>query len=134
MSLPKYLLDTNVVSELVRRPEGAVAEQIARIGEDQVFTSIVVASELRFGVRKRGSVRLKQQVEAILSTLPVLPLAPPADRHYAEIRHHLERRGEPIGPNDLLIAAQTRSLEAVVVTANVAEFSRVPGLIVENWV
>lgn len=129
----RYLLDTNIVSDIVRNPQGAVAARIAEMGEQQVCTSIVVASELRFGAEKSGSTRLKRQLEAVLGALDVLPLETPVDRHYAEIRSTLEKSGQPIGPNDLLIASHARALGLTIITANVAEFARVPGLAVENW-
>jgi tRNA(fMet)-specific endonuclease VapC len=129
----RFLLDTNIVSDLVRNPQGRIAERIAEYGEATVCTSIVVASELHFGARKRGSPRLQTQLDAILSALEVLPLEPPADRHYADIRVQLERTGRPIGPNDLLIAAHARALGLTVVTANSDEFGRVPELSVANW-
>ena len=128
-----YLLDTNVVSHLVRQPHGPVAARIAEVGEDSVVTSIVVACELRYGAAKRGSKKLTRQIEAILGAMTVLPLEADADRHYAAIRAALEKRGTPIGANDMLIAAHARALQAVCVTANVAEFRRVSGLKVENW-
>lgn len=131
--MPRYLLDTNVVSDLVRNPQGEVAARISEVGEEAVCTSIVVASELRFGAAKSGSLRLRRQLDAILAALTVLPLESPADEHYAEIRAVLESTGTPIGPNDLLIAAHARALGLTVVTANLKEFSRVPGLVVENW-
>lgn len=130
---PRYLLDTNVLSDLVRRPRGLVAQAIARVGEARVCTSVVVSAELRFGAAKSQSRRLSEQVEAILSALDILPLQPPVDAHYARIRAALERDGKPIGPNDLLIAAHALSENLTLVTANVAEFSRVEGLRVENW-
>jgi tRNA(fMet)-specific endonuclease VapC len=129
----RFLLDTNILSHLVRRPQGQVAKCIEREGERSICTSIVVAAELRFGARKLGSERLSRQLEAILEAIEVLPLEKPADRHYASIRWTLEQRGEPIGPNDLLIAAHALALESTLVTANVREFSRVPGLQVANW-
>ena len=76
----RYLLDTNAVSDLVRFPQGAVAKRIARVGEQAVCTSIVVACELRYGAAKKGSVRLTSQLEAVLDVLPILPLEPGADR------------------------------------------------------
>jgi len=130
----KYLLDTNIVSDLIRQPQGAVARSIARVGENTVCTSIVVACELRYGAAKRGSVRLSEQLEAVLSVLRVLPLETDADRHYGAIRSALERRGEPIGPNDLLICSQALSLDLTLVTDNSAEFRRVPGLRIANWI
>jgi len=69
----------------------------------------------------------------VLAALDILPLKPPVDEHYGEIRAYLNRTGQPIGWNDLFIAAHARALELTLVTANVREFSRVPGLHVENW-
>ena len=129
----RYLLDTNILSDLVRHPQGRVAKKIAVEGEKSICTSIVVASELRYGADKRGSKRLTAQLDAILAALEILPLEAPADRHYGELRTDLERRGESIGPNDMLIAAHALALDCVVVTANVSEFARVSGLRVENW-
>lgn len=129
----RYLLDTNIVSDLVRDPKGSVARRIARVGEGAVCTSIVVACELRYGAAKKGSERLSAQLESILDALAVLPLEADADRHYGEIRAHLERAGRPIGANDLLIAAHTRAAGLQLVTRNTDEFSRVPGLRVTNW-
>ena len=130
---PQYLLDTNILSDLVRNPQGKIAQRIAREGEKNICTSIVVAAELRFGAEKRGSERLTKQLETILSAISALPLEEPADRHYGKLRAHLEERGARIGPNDMLIAAQALALECTVITANDREFSRVPGLKVENW-
>ena len=130
---PRFLLDTNILSDLVRRPQGRVAKCIAREGEQNICTSIIVASELRFGAQKRGSARLSRQLEAILGAIEILPLEVPADLHYAGIRWILEQRGELIGPSDLLIAAHALALEHTLVTANAREFSRVPGLQVANW-
>jgi tRNA(fMet)-specific endonuclease VapC len=110
-----------------------VAQRISSTGEGTVCTSIVVAAELRFGAAKSRSRKLIDRADMILSALIVLPLEPPADRHYGEIRQYLARQGTPIGPNDLLIAAHGLTLDITVVTANMREFSRVPGLKVENW-
>lgn len=129
----QYLLDTNIISELLKRPQGAVAQKIAEIGDDKVCTSILVASEIRFGAEKRQSKRLSQQVEAILSAIDILPYEAPADVHYAKLRASLELAGKPIGPNDLLIAAHALALGLTVVSANVREFSRVTGLKLDNW-
>lgn len=128
-----YLLDTNILSDLVRNPQGLVAEQITRAGEDTVCTSIIVAAELRYGAAKSNSAKLAERIDIILSALEILPLETPADQQYAAVRHHLTRKGTLIGPNDLLIAAQALASDLTVVTANVGEFTRVPGLKVENW-
>lgn len=129
----RFLLDTNILSELARKPQGKIADAIARAGERNVYTSIVVAAELRFGAAKSGSKRLARQIDRILAALDVLPLGEPADRHYANIRKRLEKRGRPISPNDLLIAAHALAEDCTLVTANEREFSRVPSLKVENW-
>lgn len=129
----RYLLDTNILSDLIRHPQGNVADRIAAAGENTVCTSIIVAAELRYGAEKSGSPQLTDRVDLILSALDILALEPPADRHYGQIRQQLTRQGLPIGPNDLLIAAHAVALNLTVVTANAREFSRVPGLKVENW-
>ncbi len=129
----RYLLDTNIVSDLVRRPQGRVAAKIAELGEEAVATSVIVAAELRYGAAKKGSARLTHQLEAVLGALEALPLEPPADVAYAEARVALEAKGTPIGANDLLIAAQALASGCVLVTDNGREFRRVRGLRVENW-
>ncbi len=128
-----YLLDTNILSDLLRRPRGFSAARVAEVGEAQVCTSIVVASELRFGAVKRGSAALTSRVEALLAAISVLPLAPPADVHYGRVRQALEERGLVIGGNDMLIAAHALAVDAILVTDNEREFERVTGLAVENW-
>jgi tRNA(fMet)-specific endonuclease VapC len=128
-----YLLDTSILSDLVRQPQGVVAAKIAEVGEANVLTSVVVACELRYGAAKRGSRKLTRQVEAILGAMAIRPLESDIERTYASIRVALERKGTPIGAHDMLVAAHARTLDAVCVTANVGEFKRVPGLEVENW-
>jgi tRNA(fMet)-specific endonuclease VapC len=128
-----YLLDTNILSHLVRQPQGSVAEKIAEVGETNVLTSVIVACELRYGAAKRGSRRLTRQVEAVLGALTIRALESDVERAYAAIRVALEKKGTPIGAHDMLIAAHARAIGAVCVTDNVAEFKRVPALKVENW-
>ena len=128
-----YLLDTNILSDLVRNPQGVIAAKIAKAGEDTVCTSIIAAAELRYGAIRSNSAKLAERIDLILSALEILPLETPADHRYAALRHHLTRQGTPIGPNDLLIAAHALAIDLTVITANVAEFSRVPGLKIENW-
>ena len=131
--MARYLLDTNVLSALVRDPHGTVMQRIAREGEQSVCTSIIVAAKLRFGARKAGSSRLQHQVEAVLSAMEILAFDPPADHEYADLRRHLERTGAVIGPNDMPIAAHARAAQLILVTGNEREFRRVPDLQVENW-
>ena len=129
----RLLLDTNIVSDLVRDPRGKIADRISEVGEDDVCTSIVVAAKLRYGAAKRNSSRLTAQLEAVLGALQVIALEAPADAMYGLIRANLERTGQPIGANDLLIAAHALALDLTVVTGNESEFSRVENLRVENW-
>ncbi len=128
-----HLLDTNIVSDLVRHPQGLAASRLALVDPAKVCTSLIVVSELRYGVEKKGSERLTRQLELVLAGLDILPYATPADFHYGRIRAILQRIGQPIGYNDLLIAAHALALESILVTDNVGEFARVPGLRVENW-
>jgi tRNA(fMet)-specific endonuclease VapC len=129
----RYLLDTNIVSDLVCNPQGKVARQVRRVGEKHVCTSIIVAGELRYGADKKGSPRLSSQLDAVLGVLEVLPFETPADTKCGLLRTRLEQRGTPIGANDLLIAAQALALGCIMVTDNEREFSRVEGLRLQNW-
>jgi tRNA(fMet)-specific endonuclease VapC len=129
----RYILDTNILSDLVRHPQGLIARHIERVGEDQIATSVIVAAELRFGVAKLGAARLAAQVETVLGPMVVLPFETPADRVYGAIRASLERAGTPISANDLFIAAHAVTLGLTLITANEKEFSRVAGLNCENW-
>ena len=128
----QYMLDTNIVSEMIRNPAGRAAQR-ARAAAESVCISVIVAAELRYGCARKGSPQLLRRVEEFLSEVPVLPFDVPADSDYGGIRAELEAAGRPIGSNDLLIAAHARALAATVVTANAGEFRRVPGLNVENW-
>jgi tRNA(fMet)-specific endonuclease VapC len=131
--LTRYMLDTNIVSDLIRNPQGRAAKRIAKLGEDNICTSIIVAAELRYGCAKSGSKRLLKAVEDLLGEINVLPFEVPADTEYGEIRAELEAAGKPIGGNDLLIAAHAYATGATIVTANTGEFKRIRGLNVENW-
>lgn len=128
-----YLLDTNILSDLIRHPDGAVARRIELVGPKVLFTSIIVAAELRYGCAKKGSAKLFKRVDGILQTIPVLPLDIPTDAEYGDIRAQLETAGQPIGMNDLLIAAHALALGLTLVTDNLSEFSRIRGLNVEIW-
>ena len=129
----RFLLDTNILSDLVRHPRGRIADRIKRVGERQVCTSIVVAAELRCGAAKKGSLRLTSQLEAVLRALEVLSLESPTDAVYGKLRARLERAGQLIGGNDLLIAAHALAMDHTMVTDNEGEFSRVKDLRIENW-
>ena len=129
----RYVLDTNILSDLVRDPQGRVAERIRAIGEAFVCTSIIVAAALRYGASSKGSQRLTAQVTAVLDVIEVLPFEEPADGVYGSLRAQLEAIGQPIGGNNLFIAAQVLSLGYTIVTDNEQEFARIDGLRRENW-
>ena len=127
------MLDTNIISDLIRNPQGKAAKRVAKVGEDNICISIIVAAELRYGCAKSGSERLLKAVEYLLGEIDVLPFDLPADADYGGIRRELEAAGKPIGSNDLLIAAHAYATGATIVTANTDEFKRIRGLNVENW-
>ncbi|MDQ5908810.1 MAG: tRNA(fMet)-specific endonuclease VapC [Pseudomonadota bacterium] len=107
---PRYLFDTNLLSALIKRPVRPLAERIAALDRQAFCTSIIVACELRYGVLKKDSPRLTEKVDHLLTQVTVLPLDAQVEQHYAEIRVALEKVGQPIGHNDLLIAAHARAL------------------------
>ncbi len=129
----RYLLDTNILSDLIRNPQGAVRRRLDGLDPEQVCTSIIVACELRFGARKKNAPQLTLRVEQLLDTIEVLQLDAGVDRAYAEIRTALEIQGRPYSANDLLIAAHALVHECTLVTHNLSEFEAVPGLRVESW-
>lgn len=130
----KYLLDTNIVIYVIKRRPievlGLFNEHAGRMA-----ISTITLSELYHGAEKSAQVSQNLEViEEFSSLLEVLPYTAKASAHYGSIRSALEKAGQPIGVNDLHIAAHARSEGLVVVTNNVSEFARVPGLMVENWV
>jgi tRNA(fMet)-specific endonuclease VapC len=128
-----FLLDTNILSDLIRNPQGRVAARIRAVGEAQVCTSIIVAAELRYGAAKKGSVRLTAQLNTVLAAVEILAFDAPADVVYGRLRSNLERIGQPIGGNDLLLAAHAIAFGHTLVTDNEREFARVDELEWENW-
>ncbi len=128
-----YMLDTNILSDTIRNPFGVASQYMERVSEDALCVSAIVASEMRYGIRKKGSPRLSYLVENTLSRIAVLPYDDAASQSYSVIRNALERQGKSIGLADLLIAAHALSLGLTIVTNNTREFSRVEGLTIENW-
>jgi tRNA(fMet)-specific endonuclease VapC len=128
-----YMLDTNILSDTIRNPFGVASQYMERVSEDALCVSAIVASEMRYGIRKKGSPRLSYLVENTLSRIAILPYDDAASQSYSVIRTALERQGKSIGLADLLIAAHALSLGLTIVTNNTREFSRVEGLTIENW-
>jgi len=129
----RFLLDTNIISDLIKNPLGKVAEHIRRLEPNQLCTNIIVAGELHYGVKKKSSLNLSRRVTQILEILPVLALSEQVATTYGTIRADLEKNGLPIGVNDLWIAAHALSENKILVTNNVREFERVNNLNLENW-
>ncbi len=129
-----YLLDTNILSEVIKHPSGETATRLKMLPHESIVTSVVVSCELMFGAEKKGSATLKQRVNALLRAIVVLPLAGPEfSEVYSKTRVAMEKKGDVISAHDLLIACQALSVNATVVTRNIREFSRVPGLRVQSW-
>lgn len=129
----RAMLDTNILSALMREPRGPVRHRLQKFGANDVCMSIISACELRFGAERKKSAKVQKQIELITMAVPIVPFEEPADSWYGRIRASLAATGRPIGPNDLFIAAHALSLGLTLITANTREFSRVPGLSVENW-
>ena len=128
-----YLLDTNTISHLSSYPQGSVKHRIEQCGAENIVTSVIVAGEIEFGLELKRSERLRRNMEAILRAIRVEPLEEAVRFQYGSVRAELKRQGTPIGPNDLWIAAHALALDAVLVSDNEREFSRIPGLKIENW-
>jgi len=129
----RYLLDTNILSDLIKNPTGRVAARVRALAPETICTSAVVAGELRYGATKKASAKLSQRVEQLLRTIPVLPLDDAATDAYGTLRTELEHRGQPIGANDLWIAAHALASHCTLVSHNAREFARVATLRVEDW-
>lgn len=131
-----YLLDTNILSDMMRNPTGLAAQQFRTTLSDSntvgICTSVIVQCELLFGLRRRTHPRWQTHYALLMQSVTVMPYEADVAVHYAKLRTALEDAGTPIGSNDTFIAAHALSLDATLVTAD-AEFHRVPGLRVENW-
>lgn len=127
------MLDTNIVSNMLRYPLGQAANRFLGFAKGQLSISVITAAELQFGAVKVGSARLLEQLKVAATLYDVLPLDRRAVEAHAHLRTDLERVGTPIGPLDRLIVAHALSLDPILATDNVHEFSRVHGLRVENW-
>jgi tRNA(fMet)-specific endonuclease VapC len=128
----RYLLDTNVVSDLVRNPRGRWRSRSVRSAKRKSALASLLPQSCVTGPPKNAP-RLSAQLEAVLGALEVLPFETPADAAYGVLRAQLEQASRPISANDLLIAAQAIALDYTIVTDNEKEFARVPNLPRENW-
>jgi tRNA(fMet)-specific endonuclease VapC len=130
------LLDTNIISDMMRNLNGPAAQRARQAsqtrGAEALCTSIVVQCELEFGLARRKNARLDVAYRAVMQSVEVMPMDSEVAGHYASLRSQLENTGQPMGANDLLIAAHALALNAILVTADAA-FHRIAGLKVENW-
>jgi tRNA(fMet)-specific endonuclease VapC len=129
----RYLLDTNIIIASMKG-HVAVRERLENTPLSALILSPVVLGELEFGAEKSAhSGRNRARLAELAERLPLAMLDAETSRCYGRIRATLESLGTPIGANDTWIAAQALAMDAVIVTDNVGEFSRVPGLVLENW-
>lgn len=132
----RYLLDTNIISALMKNPQGNVAQRFQSVlsqqPEAQICTSIIVQCELLFGLQRLTHPRWQTHYQRIIESLEVLPLQENVAPHYAQLRYTLEQNGTPMSANDLLIAAHAIALDATLITADAA-FQRIPQLTIHNW-
>lgn len=130
---PRYLLDTNICIYIINRKPPEVFRHFEGLSVGDIAISSITGAELAHGVAKSGSPRNQQALEKFLMPLDILAFDTMAMHHYGRLRTQLERLGTPIGPLDTLIAAHALALGCTLVTNNLREFERVPGLPLENW-
>ncbi|MDL1973514.1 MAG: type II toxin-antitoxin system VapC family toxin [Deltaproteobacteria bacterium] len=131
----KYLIDTNICIYIMNKRPAGIIHKFKLFDVGEIGVSTITVSELQYGVSKSKNRGLnKQRIEEFLSPLEILPYDEIAATIYGDIRVQLEKRGEPIGPLDLLIAAHALSRNLVIISNNEKEFKRVKNLKVENWV
>jgi tRNA(fMet)-specific endonuclease VapC len=133
--MPRYLLDTNICIYIKNHRPAEVLARFSKLPPGKVAMSAITYGELCFGAEKSSKPKETRQIlEHLIALIPILPLDATASMHYGKIRQSLQAKGKPIGNNDLWIAAHALAGKLILVTNNVAEFKRVPGLKVENWV
>ena len=132
---PRYLIDTNIWSALIRRSDAALVQRFLSLQPEQLVLSPIVLGELEVGYYKGDRTPKRRQVlEHITANTELQALDGAVSATYAQIRAELEQAGTPIGPNDTWIAAQALCHQLVLVTDNTREFARVPHLLLENWI
>jgi tRNA(fMet)-specific endonuclease VapC len=128
-----YLLDTNICIYIINARPPQLLDRLRQEELGIIALSSVSAAELAYGVIKSGSERNQRALELFLSPLEILPFDEKAVWKYGLVRSGLEQIGQPIGALDIMIAAQALSVDAILVTSNTREFSRIHGLRLENW-
>ncbi|MCL2653037.1 MAG: PIN domain-containing protein [Propionibacteriaceae bacterium] len=128
-----FMLDTNAISDAVRNPAGGVATRLGDLLPGQAVISVIVEGELRYSIAKGAAHEIEHRVDALLTMMDVVGLDSAVARRYGIVRAHLAAKGTPIGMNDLWIGVHALELGLTLVTDNGREFTRVPGLVVQNW-
>ncbi len=129
-----YMFDTDTSSYIIKRTHEAVLRRLRSTGLESTCISVITQSELLYGVEVAPRrEKIEPFTQEYLRRIRIVPLTEDVSSHYAEIRAVLKKSGQIIGANDLFVAAHARSLGLTLVTNNVREFGRVPGLLVENW-
>ena len=131
--MKRYLLDTNIVSEIARNTAAELQSRFREAADDQIGINLIIRGELLYGINKNPGFKYKGRLLEVMRSLDVFEFEAPVETKYADIRFALSNPGRHIGPNDLWIAAHALALDAILVTANEREFTRVPGLKMENW-
>jgi tRNA(fMet)-specific endonuclease VapC len=127
------LLDTNTVSFHIRRSSPKLQRRLKQTPIVDMALSVVTEMEIRYGLAKNPGLRIASMVETFLDTITILPLTSETALVYAKVRAELDAKGTPIGPLDLMIAAHAISSGAMLITSDLGEFRRVPGLRSEDW-
>ena len=131
----KYMLDTNICIYVIKKKPESVLKKFRENFGNGLCISVITLSELMYGAEKSQAFeKNKAMIDELLETLPVLSLKSSVSYEYGKIRAYLEKRGTPIGMMDMLIAAHAKTEDLILVTNNMKEFERVPGLKLENWV
>jgi tRNA(fMet)-specific endonuclease VapC len=130
----KYLLDTNICIYIVKQKPSVVVERLQKVKVNEIGISVITLAELEYGVSKSNfPERNKLALIQFLTPFEILPFSETAAAIYGRIRSDLEKKGQIIGPYDLLIGAQALSEKLTLVTNNEREFQRIPGIAIENW-
>lgn len=130
----KYLLDTDICIYIANEKRESVRQRLERTRPANVVISVITLAELQYGAEKSARPEQnRKRIELLLAQIRVLDFAPGDARVYGNLRAALERRGEVVGANDLLIASQALNQNLIMVTNNEREFRRIPQLKIENW-
>ena len=130
-----YLLDTNICIYIIKKKPAKVFDKFKNLTIGDVGISSITLAELQYGIEKSSSpTKNKEALEKFLTPIEIVDYGYAATVEYGIIRAELEKKGIPIGSLDTLIASHAKSLDVILVTNNVREFDRIPGLKIENWV